>query len=193
MKIIKTLPWDKDWVIRNKTKYIIWHHAKSKKCTIADIEEWHAIDNGWSGGFGYHLFIAKDGTVYEGRPLNIRGAHCKGYNDVSIGICFEGDFENEHMTDIQFNSGVAATKDVQSKYSGTMIKGHDDFNGTLCPGKYFPLDEMREKVLNQHWAEGIYDYLTNDIGMTIHEKRFDMPITRAETFALLAQLAKKHF
>jgi hypothetical protein len=30
--------------------------------------------------------IAKDGTIYEGRELNIRGAHVQGFNTGSVGI-----------------------------------------------------------------------------------------------------------
>jgi len=47
--------------------------------------------------------------------------------------------------------------------------------------KVFP-----SKQEKSHWAEDSYTYLADRI--VIHEKRFDDKISRAETFALLAQL-----
>jgi len=191
MKIIKkNLRWTGRLTPRSKTKYIILHHAKSKKCTIKDIENWHIDENGWSG-IGYSYFVRKDGTVYEGRPINMIGAHTKGFNDVSIGICFEGDFEIEHMNDTQMNTAIKLINFVQETYPDTVVKCHDDFMRTACPGRYFPIDKIREKILTQHWAEPIYDYLVDEVGMTIHDKRFDAPVTRGEIFALMKQLIDK--
>lgn len=39
---------------------------------------------------GYHFYIKSDGTLQYGRPLWKVGAHCKGYNMDSIGICLHG-------------------------------------------------------------------------------------------------------
>lgn len=39
---------------------------------------------------GYHYYITKDGTLYPGRPESQMGAHAKGFNAHSIGICYEG-------------------------------------------------------------------------------------------------------
>lgn len=39
---------------------------------------------------GYHFYIKKDGTVFKGRELEEIGAHAKGYNRFSVGICYEG-------------------------------------------------------------------------------------------------------
>lgn len=44
---------------------------------------------------GYHLFIAKDGTKYQGRPFSVMGAHVKGHNTNSIGICYEGGLDKK--------------------------------------------------------------------------------------------------
>lgn len=45
---------------------------------------------GWSD-VGYHYFIQKDGTIEKGRPLHIPGAHVRGHNKNSIGVCFSGE------------------------------------------------------------------------------------------------------
>lgn len=55
---------------------------------ISVIDSWHK-----ARGFakvGYHFFIKSDGTIQKGRDLNEQGAHCKGQNSDSIGVCLHG-------------------------------------------------------------------------------------------------------
>jgi len=52
------------------------------------IKKWH-MDKGWSD-IGYHIVIQPDGEVELGRPLNVIGAHTRGFNRDSIGICMVG-------------------------------------------------------------------------------------------------------
>lgn len=54
----------------------------------ADIDKWHK-ERGFAM-IGYNYVIDLDGTVEIGRPLTMVGAHCKGWNDRSIGICYVG-------------------------------------------------------------------------------------------------------
>jgi len=53
------------------------------------IRKVHVEENGWSD-IGYHWIIRRDGTVQKGRMLGRGGAHAKGYNKTSIGICLMG-------------------------------------------------------------------------------------------------------
>ena len=46
-------------------------------------------------GIPYHFYIRRDGTVTQHRLLTEPGTHCKGYNNKSIGICYEGG-QDEH-------------------------------------------------------------------------------------------------
>ena len=39
---------------------------------------------------GYHLYVRRDGSLYYCRPISERGCHVKGYNAISLGICYEG-------------------------------------------------------------------------------------------------------
>lgn len=41
-------------------------------------------------GIGYHYYIRRDGTVVNTRALELVGAHAKGHNAHSIGVCYEG-------------------------------------------------------------------------------------------------------
>ena len=40
--------------------------------------------------WGYHYYIRKSGQIELMRPLEMVGAHAKGYNLNSVGICYEG-------------------------------------------------------------------------------------------------------
>ena len=126
---------------RKKTTHIVLHHAAASTCSVSTVHSWH-LKNGWAG-IGYHFFIRKDGTVYQGRPIDKVGAHAKGANSYSIGICFEGDFTKEIMPAVQFNSGRELIAYIKKKYPTIKkIVKHKDVCATSCPGKNFPFEEM---------------------------------------------------
>ena len=56
--------------------------------TGRDIHQMH-LGFGWDG-VGYHRVIGRDGVVEPGRPDYWIGAHVKGFNDVSLGVCLIG-------------------------------------------------------------------------------------------------------
>ena len=56
--------------------------------TAEDINQWH-IKRKWKG-IGYHFVIRLDGKIEIGRDLDETGAHVKGYNTNSWGICYIG-------------------------------------------------------------------------------------------------------
>ena len=56
---------------------------------IETIRKWHVEERGWSD-IGYHYVITQDGVIHEGRPLYRSGAHARGFNLGSIGICLTG-------------------------------------------------------------------------------------------------------
>lgn len=157
MNIIKELPFNPHWKPRTEgTKWLVLHHADAEKCSIQDIDSWH-YKNGWNGGCGYHFFIRKNGLIYEGRPIDIVGAHCIGYNETSIGICFEGNFNLENMTQEQINSGINLIRFVRSKYQGIRVMRHLDFNKTSCPGINFNNEIIYEGMKNEEIKDDGFD------------------------------------
>lgn len=82
---------------------IIVHESASKFGDAATIDRWHRESNRWSQ-IGYHFVILNgfrytgessycyedDGYIEEGRPVEKIGAHCRGENLNSIGICLIG-------------------------------------------------------------------------------------------------------
>lgn len=195
MTIIKLLPKNPKWQLRATTDNIVLHHAEASHCTIEDIDAWHKA-NGWSG-CGYHFLVRKDCQIYEGRPIDIEGAHCLGWNERSIGICFEGDFSQEKMSEAQEQKGIELIRWVRGKYKTPLriLRHKDALPGYTCPGENFRnvviLEGSRDIVENQtvHWAQGAYDELKSK-GIVINETRFNDNLTRGEIFVLLNQVLK---
>lgn len=80
---------------------IMLHCSDSEFGNVDIIDEWHR-QRGWSE-IGYHYVITNgilksgekylsfnDGLIQEGRNINKAGAHCKGHNTGSVGICLIG-------------------------------------------------------------------------------------------------------
>lgn len=132
--------WNGTLANRQLTKMIILHHA-AMHGSVADIHKLHQ-QQGWAG-IGYHFYVRQDGTVYSGRPIDKIGAHCKGHNNNSIGICFEGNFERElKMADAQIKSGHELIKKIMNKYGNLFVHLHKDLFATQCPGRYFPSNKI---------------------------------------------------
>ncbi len=157
MNIIKPdYVWNGELTKRDRDIYrIVLHHAAATHCTATQIHSWHKA-RGWVG-IGYHFFINKDGEVYQGRPIDTIGAHAGGYNLDSIGICFEGNFENETMFNAQEEAGRQLVKELTAKYKTIkLIQKHSDINATACPGKYFPFDYIAHGTKQNSDETAIY-------------------------------------
>lgn len=144
MNIIDTnWKWKSGLSVRPHTRYIVLHHAAAIICTAQQIDNWHK-GNGWSG-IGYHFFVRKDGSIYQGRPEWATGAHASGKNSESIGVCVEGNYDVEtNMPKLQKNALKELLAYLKGKYPTAGIKGHKEVGATGCPGKYYPLQEMKD-------------------------------------------------
>lgn len=104
-----------------------------------DIRDWHVEGNGWSD-IGYHFVIQIDGTVEAGRPLEVQGAHTRGYNANSVGVCYIGGTDEygspkDTMTTAQAISVEALVCELREIYGDDVaFKGHNEFNALkACP------------------------------------------------------------
>ncbi len=86
---------------------------------------------GWDG-IGYHKVILRSGKVENGRPEYWIGAHVKGKNQTSLGVCLIG---RNKFTKKQFISLEKILKKWKKSYPGAIIIGHCDDNNTkkTCP------------------------------------------------------------
>lgn len=131
---------------RINTKYIILHH----RAGYGDAASIHAqhINQGYAG-IGYHFYVRSDGRVYKGRPINKIGAHCLNHNYNSIGVCFEGNFEKDVITDAQKNAGKELIQYLKGKYESAEVVRHKDLMATACPGEKFPFDEIKKGDISE--------------------------------------------
>jgi len=123
----------------NVNKIIVHHSASAKSTTKSDIEKWHK-ERGFAG-IGYHMVIGANGTKEEGRSSSKAGAHAKGTNSDSLGICVTGNFETEAPDTKQVDAltEVLIRWCKEYKLKETDIYGHYNAPGgttaTSCPGK----------------------------------------------------------
>jgi len=101
-----------------------------------EIRQWH-LDRGWSD-IGYHFVVELDGSVHDGRPLEIAGAHAKGHNANSIGVCYVGGLDEsggakDTRTPEQEKALVELLEDLKDKYPEAQIIGHRDVSDKECP------------------------------------------------------------
>ena len=130
-------PWAHGLSSRARTDAIVLHHAAAKTAAPEDVHAWH-LKNGWAG-IGYHLYVRKDGSVHAGRPLWASGAHVLNHNSHTLGVCCEGNYDDETaMPERQLDALRAVLKYLKGLYPDAAVKRHSDYNATACPGKYFP-------------------------------------------------------
>ena len=131
----------------NKPEKIIFHHCARSIWSPEDINEYHK-ERGFIG-IGYHYYIRKDGSIYKGRDEDSIGAHTKGENNNSIGICLEGNFEIENITEVQKESLVSLSLYIINKYNIIDMMGHRVYAETLCPGKNFNENELKSNIIKK--------------------------------------------
>lgn len=132
---------------RATTDTIVIHHTAKDNMSVDDIHELH-LNKGWAG-IAYHKVILPDGSIKDGRPKNMIGAHAFGANPRSIGIVVDGDFDNKPPTAVQMDSLVRLTRELMMKYHipiHNVVPHRDVTEGTTCPGKQFPWDELMYRL-----------------------------------------------
>lgn len=124
---------------------IIVHCSDSDFGDMELIDRWHK-ERGWDG-VGYHFVITNgvicprskyraecDGLVQVGRDIEKQGAHCRGENKTSIGICLIG---KHHFTAKQLYEALPNVLHYYMREYGLdekQVFGHRDFNlRKTCP------------------------------------------------------------
>jgi len=104
--------------------------ADDEILTAIDIHKMH-LSFGWDG-IGYHKIINKNGSIENGRPEYWIGAHAKGINEQSLGVCLIG---RNTFNEKQLISLKETLLNWKKKYPNATIKGHRDAIKTkkTCP------------------------------------------------------------
>ncbi len=66
---------------------------EGREVTMAEIDAWHR-ERGFDQ-IGYHYVVMLNGDIKVGRPEFREGAHCKGHNRHSIGVCYVGGLDKQ--------------------------------------------------------------------------------------------------
>lgn len=124
------------------TQVIIHHSALPLSDGPREIQRLHTEEKGFAD-IGYHFLIDETGQCFEGRSLQVRGAHTYGANYGSIGICLLGNFEELQPPAIQLDALRILLTSLVGRFPGLQhLSGHRDHNPgvTLCPGaNLYPL------------------------------------------------------
>jgi len=134
-------------------KKIIIHCSDSDFGSASIIDEWHKA-RGWDG-IGYHYVITNgvqescrkykgsdDGVIQDGRNVEKQGAHVRGHNSDSLGVCLIG---KHHFTGKQMFYALPALLNLlfnTYKLDSDNIFGHNEFNPEkTCPN--FNVNDLR--------------------------------------------------
>ena len=125
---------------KRRIKEIIVHCSATREgrdYTVEDIRRWHK-QRGFND-IGYHYVIYRDGTIHNGRDVDLIGAHCTNHNANSIGICYIGGCKYDGLTpkdtrtDAQKETLLTILRELKKKYPYARIHGHRDFANKACP------------------------------------------------------------
>ena len=137
---------------RGRTDQVVVHHTGNPTdddLSAAEIDASHRA-RGWSC-IGYHYVIRKDGTIEEGRPHWLVGAHAYGDNGHTIGVHVCGNFEEACPTEAQVESTAMLLAHLCRLYGLPMdrrtIVGHRELMSTACPGRN--LYEMMDTIVGK--------------------------------------------
>ncbi|ATF00768.1 Negative regulator of beta-lactamase expression [Phaeobacter gallaeciensis] len=106
---------------------------------VREIRQWHKA-RGWSD-IGYHAVIRRSGVIEYGRPATRIGAHVRGRNTGSLGVCLAGghgssaeDRFDDHFTEAQKVMLVGMLHGLKLALPHATIHGHNEFAAKACPG-----------------------------------------------------------
>lgn len=153
-------PWTTDVPLR-PWKFIIMHHTGTDSASVEAIDRSHrqktdSRGNPWKG-IGYHFVVGNGHGMPDGQiestfrwKEQLSGAHAGigNYNEVAVGIAVVGNFEKSAPTARQARSIERLVRHLCTdlRIAPEAILGHRDVKATACPGRLFPLAELRTSV-----------------------------------------------
>jgi N-acetylmuramoyl-L-alanine amidase len=135
-------------VDRSDTDLIVIHCSATRPAQdtgVGEITHWH-IQRGFDT-VGYHYVIRRNGELETGRPETAVGAHVRGHNANSLGICLAGginvhDKPENNFTAEQFATLKRLLAQLKERYPNARVLGHRDLSpdkdgdGRLTPNEF---------------------------------------------------------
>ena len=118
-------------------KYIVIHCSATRSTRDYTAEQ--LLRDHKTRGFrtvGYHFYIRRNGDIKSTRPIGRIGAHARGFNKESIGICYEGGLDcrgvpKDTRTSWQKHSLRVLILTLLKDFPGCRICGHRDLSPDL--------------------------------------------------------------
>ncbi len=118
-------------------------HCSATRCNVSfgveQLRQCH-LQRGFKD-IGYHFYITRDGQIHHCRPMMEAGAHVRGFNRHSLGICYEGGLDEEgRPADTRTKAQRFALLDLltilRRQYPEAKIFGHNQLSASIhkaCP------------------------------------------------------------
>ena len=116
-------------------------HCSATRCnqefSVTALISCHAKRFGFTG---YHYYVTRSGQTYQTRHEQLVGAHAKGYNQHSLGVCYEGGLDEQgHPADTrtphQKQALLKLLQRLKRNHPAAQILGHRDLPNVrkACP------------------------------------------------------------
>ena len=124
-----------------RTINLIFVHCSATRCDrpfpVTALIRCHADRFGFTG---YHYYITRNGRTYQTRHEQLIGAHAKGYNEHSLGVCYEGGLNKQGKpadtrTKAQKQAMLKLLRRLKKEHPQAQILGHRDLPDVkkACP------------------------------------------------------------
>lgn len=144
-------------IVPDRWKIIVGHHSGTAVGNAAIFDRYHR-SHGMEHGLAYHFVIGNGSRSGDGE-IEIGGrwlkqfagghVHDEAVNQVGIGICCVGNFEETQPTPGQLRSFIALVKYLKADVVKTPVRFavHREINPgrTVCPGRNFPIAAMHAR------------------------------------------------
>lgn len=156
---------DRAAVRKGRWRYIVVHNSGTRQGNAKAFEHYHRYVRKMPNGMAYH-FVVGNGTSSGNGQIEIgnrwhqqlQGGHVHSdyYNNIALGICFVGDFNNDRPKSVQLDAAEELIDYLRrrvGKVGGqkAVVRPHKAINPprwpTDCPGDNFDLKWFR------HWPE----------------------------------------
>ncbi len=147
-------PSEDSYVRMDKVNSLVIHHSATATGNARVFRALHRAVNGWID-IGYHFVIGNgtlsgDGEIEPGRAIWSVGAHARGHNRGSVGICLVGNFCETSPTGKQLTSLTDLLRKLLEDFhlSGSAISLHRNVPGcrTECPGDNLTIKEILDAL-----------------------------------------------
>ena len=109
--------------------------AAYERSVVQGVQDFHE-SKGW-GDIGYQWVVFQSGRAYEGRGWFRTGAHCRGKNSTTVGLCFAIDGDAHVPTIGAWATArqiLAEGVQVGALTRDYRVTGHTDYAAKSCPG-----------------------------------------------------------